>query len=108
MVGWEFVFWFINFYWRVLSIRGIVRIFPKKKLSKAFVQESDFLFEDDMITLSVGKGLIYLDWETIELLINTASIDVPSDKALLEKMKEDLEKEIEKLIKETYKEVNLE
>jgi F0F1-type ATP synthase epsilon subunit len=47
-----------------------------------------------MITLSVGKGLIYVDGDTVELLINTAISDMVSDKVLLEKMKEDQEKEI--------------
>ena len=56
---------------------GIVKILPQEKPSEVFVQGSDFLFEDDMITLSVGKGLIYLDWETIELLFNTASFFFP-------------------------------
>ncbi|MEI8092457.1 MAG: hypothetical protein WCG98_10275 [bacterium] len=50
-----------------------------------------------MITLSVGKGLIYLDGDSVELLINSATTDVTSDTALLEKMKKDLEKEIEEV-----------
>ncbi|MCX6825394.1 MAG: hypothetical protein NTY80_04215 [candidate division SR1 bacterium] len=74
---------------------GLVKFLPKEKHAPAFVEGATFLFEDDMITISIGKGLIYLDGETVELLVNTASTDVTPDKALLEKLKEDQEKEIE-------------
>lgn len=73
----------------------LVKFLPKEKHAPAFVEWATFLFEDDMITISIGKGLIYLDGETVELLVNTASTDVTPDKALLEKLKEDQEKEIE-------------
>jgi len=80
-----------------IIIPWLVRFLPKEKNSKVFVEWTSFLFEDDMVTLSVGKGLIYLDGETVELLINTATTEVVSDKALLEKMKEDQEKAIEQI-----------
>ncbi|EKD24819.1 MAG: hypothetical protein ACD_80C00149G0005 [uncultured bacterium (gcode 4)] len=73
----------------------LVKFLPKEKHAEAFVQWATFLFEDDMITISVGKWLLYLDGETVELLINTATTHAVSDKALLEKMKADQEKEIE-------------
>ncbi len=73
---------------------GLVKFLPKEKHTEAFVEWATFLFEEDMITLSVGKWLIYLDGQTVIILINTASIDVTSDKTLLENMKKDLEKEI--------------
>lgn len=75
----------------------VVKFLPKGKATEAFVEWATFLFEDDMIILSVGKGLIYLDGDTVELLINTASTDVTSDKELLENMKENLEKEIQQI-----------
>lgn len=80
-----------------IILPGLVRFLPKEKPTASFVEWTNFLFEDDMITLSVGKGLIYLDGETIELLISTATTDVVSDTAVLEKMKQDLEKEIEQI-----------
>lgn len=75
----------------------LVKFLPKEKHSEAFVEWATFLFEDDMITLSVGKGLMYVDGDTVELLINTAISDMVSDKVLLEKMKADQEKEIEQI-----------
>ena len=80
-----------------IIVPGVVKFLPKEKPEKTFVEGTNFLFEEDMIALSVGKWLIYLDGDTVELLINTASTDVTSDKALLEKMKEDLEKQIEQI-----------
>lgn len=80
-----------------IVIPWLVRFLPKEKPSATFMEGTSFLFEDDMITLSVGKGLIYLDGDSVELLINSATTDVTSDAALLEKMKKDLEKEIEEI-----------
>lgn len=76
---------------------GIVSFLPEEKHNDAFIQESQFLFNDDMISISVGKWLIYLDGDTVELLIDTASTDVSSDKTILEKMKENLEEEIQQI-----------
>ena len=50
-----------------------------------------------MITLSVGKGLIYLDGDSVELLVNVGTTDVSTDTVLLDKMKQDQEKEIEQI-----------
>lgn len=80
-----------------IVVPGLVRFLPKEKPSATFMEGTSFLFEDDMITLSVGKGLIYLDGNIVELLINTATTDVASDATVLEKMKQDLEKEIEQV-----------
>ncbi len=80
-----------------IVVPWLVRFLPKEKPTQSFVEWTNFLFEDDMITLSVGKGLIYLDGDSVELLINSATTDVTSDTALLEKMKKDLEKEIEEV-----------
>ena len=80
-----------------IVIPWVVKFLPIEKKAEAFVEWAAFLFEEDMIILSVGKGLIYLDGDTVEILINTASTDVDSDKTLLEKMKEAQEKEIEQI-----------
>lgn len=80
-----------------IVIPWVVKFLPTEKKAEAFVEWATFLFEEDMIILSVGKGLLYLDGDTVEILINTASTDVDSDKTLLEKMKEVQEKEIEQI-----------
>ncbi|MEI7562828.1 MAG: hypothetical protein WCJ39_03860 [bacterium] len=43
---------------------------PKDKATSTFMEDTEFLFENDMITLSVGKGLVYLDGDKVELLVN--------------------------------------
>lgn len=77
-----------------IVIPWLVRFLPKEKPSATFMEGTSFLFEDDMIALSVGKGLLYLDGDSVELLVNVWTIDVTSDTALLEKMKQEQEKQI--------------
>jgi len=78
-----------------IVVPGLVRFLPKDKATSTFMEDTEFLFENDMITLSVGKGLVYLDGDKVELLVNWATTDVDSDATVLEKIKQDLEKEIE-------------
>lgn len=80
-----------------IIVPGIVSFLPEDKHNEAFLEGATFLFKDDMITISVGKWLIYLDGDTVELLIDTASTDVEPDKSILEKMKENLEQEIQQI-----------
>lgn len=80
-----------------IIIPWIVKILPKEKESKEFIKWTEFLFEDDKITLAVGKGLLYLDGDTVVMLVGTATTKPISDEKALEKMKEDLEKEIEQI-----------
>jgi F-type H+-transporting ATPase subunit epsilon len=80
-----------------IVVPGLVRFLPKEKNSTTFMDDTEFLFEDDMVTLSVGKWLIYLDGESVELLVNGATTRVDSDASVLEKLKQDLEKEIEEI-----------
>ncbi len=80
-----------------IVVPGLVRFLPKEKPAASFLDWTNFLFEDDMITLSVGKGLIYLDGDSVELLVNVGTTDVSTDTVLLDKMKQDQEKEIEQI-----------
>jgi len=80
-----------------IIVPWVVKILPQGKHDIAFVESATFLFDDDMIILSVGKWILYLDGDTVELLVDTASIHVESDKKILEQMKSDQEKEIEQI-----------
>lgn len=84
----------------------IVKILPKDKKIDEFIKGTKFLFEDDKITLSVGKWLLYLDGENVVMLVGSATTKPISDEVALEKMKEDLEKEIEQIkLKWTVEEI---
>lgn len=75
----------------------IVRILPTDKNAHEFVKWTKFLFDHDEITFSVGKGLLYLDWQSIVLLVGAVTTIPISDEAALEQMKKDMEKEIEQI-----------
>lgn len=74
----------------------IVKILPKDK-NAGFIKWTEFLFEEDMITLSVGKGLLYLDGQNVVMLVWAVTTVPISDEAALEQMKKDMEKEIEQI-----------
>lgn len=75
----------------------IVRILPKDQKAEEFVKWTKFLFENDEITLSVGKWLLYLDGQHVVLLVNTATTKPLSDEKALEEMKQTMEKDIEQI-----------
>ena len=75
----------------------IVRILPTDKKSYEFVKWTKFLFDKDEITISVGKWLLYLDGQTVVMLVGTGTTTPISDEAVLEQMKKNMEKEIEQI-----------
>jgi len=75
----------------------IVKILPKDKNISEFVKGTKFLFDNDEITLSVGKWLLYLDGHVIVMLVNTFTTQPISDERALEEMKKEMEKEIEQI-----------
>ncbi|PJA49047.1 MAG: hypothetical protein CO170_00670 [candidate division SR1 bacterium CG_4_9_14_3_um_filter_40_9] len=76
---------------------GIVRILPTDKNANEFIKGTKFLFDHDEITLSVGKGLLYLDGQTVVMLVGAITTIPISDEAVLEEMKKNMEKEIEQI-----------
>lgn len=75
----------------------IVRILPTDKNLDEFVKWTKFLFDNDEITLSVGKWLLYLDWQSVVMLVWLVTTVPISDEVALEEMKTNLEKEIEQI-----------
>ncbi len=76
---------------------GILSFLPKNRQGNAFIEGTDFLFKDDEIHLSVGSGSLYVDGESIILLISSATTNPESDTTALENMKAQLEKDIEEI-----------
>lgn len=70
---------------------------PTDKNAQEFVKGTKFLFDKDEITLSVGKGLLYLDGASIVMLVGVVTTVPISDETVLEQMKKDMEKEIEQI-----------
>ena len=75
----------------------IVRILPTDKNANEFIKWTKFLFDHDEITLSVGKWLLYLDGQTVVMLVWAITTIPISDEAVLEEMKKNMEKEIEQI-----------
>jgi len=75
----------------------IVRILPMDKNAHEFVKWTKFLFDNDEITFSVGKWLLYLDGQNIVMLVWIATTIPISDEVALENMKKEMEKEIHEI-----------
>jgi len=73
---------------------GILSFLPKNRKENAFIEGTDFLFQNDEIHISVGSGSLYVDGENIILLVSGATTNPESDTKALEDMKIQLEKDI--------------
>lgn len=76
---------------------GIIKIKVSKKQHEEFIKGTKFLFEDERLCVSVGSWVIYVSWSEIIVLTSTATSQIDTDKMVLEKMKQDMEKHIEEI-----------
>lgn len=75
----------------------IVKFVPIEKRRSEFIADTEFLFEDEKITIAVGEGTIYTDWTAVILFVASATITPKSDREALQEMKENLEKQIKEI-----------
>ena len=75
----------------------IVKFIPLEKRKREFIADTDFLFEDEKITIAVWEGTIYTDWAVVILFVASATITPKSDREALEEMKQNLEKQIKEI-----------
>ena len=70
----------------------ILKFKPEKQLS-----DEEFIFEDDFVNVSVSKWLLFVDWK--QVIVTTSKwVSKPEESLeILQKMKEDLQKQIEEL-----------
>ncbi len=61
------------------------------------IKDSDFLYQDEELKMSVSKWLVFVDWENITITVSSTISSNKNDEELLLKMKQDLEKEIQEL-----------
>jgi len=76
---------------------GIVRIKVPKQQQEEFIKGTKFLFEDEWMCISVGSWVLYVSWSEIAILTSTATSQLETDEEVLEKMKQDMEKQIEEV-----------
>lgn len=76
---------------------GIVKFLPLVQPTHDMIKDSDFLFENDEMNISVSKWLVYVDWENILLVVSASTTSPKQSEEILLKMKKELEEEIEKL-----------
>ncbi len=70
----------------------ILKFKPEKQLS-----EDDFIIEDDFVNISISKWLLFVDWVNV-IVTTSKSVASPKESIeILNKMKQDLEKQIEQL-----------
>lgn len=70
---------------------GIISIRPTEQ------HTGDFVFSDEKISISISKGMLYIDGKTISIVTSVATSSPNTNSKDLESMKEDLEKKIKKL-----------
>jgi len=73
---------------------GIVKITPEETPNK----NSDFIFSENSISLSVSKGMVFVDGKIIRIVTAVATTSPEESEDTLKKMKEELEEKI-KLLK---------
>lgn len=72
----------------------LIKISPMDRDDRTFLEGTDFIFEDDKITLTVSRWLVFVDGEKIKIVTSSATVRPDETDEILEKMKTDLEKEI--------------
>lgn len=65
--------------------------------NNSFIKDSDFLFENDFLNISVSKWLVYIDWDNIVLAVSSGDSSIDNTEEELENMKRNLENQIEKI-----------
>lgn len=65
--------------------------------NNSFIKDSDFLFENDFLNISVSKWLIYVDWDNIVLAVSSWDSSIENTEEELENMKRNLENQIERI-----------
>lgn len=76
---------------------GIVKIKANKQHQEEFIKWTKFLFEDERMCISVWSWLLYVSGSEIVILTSTATSTLETDEEVLEKMKQDMEKQIEEI-----------
>jgi F0F1-type ATP synthase epsilon subunit len=59
--------------------------------------DTEFLFEDEKITIAVWEGTIYTDWTAVILFVASATVNLKSDRESLLEMKKNLEEQIKEI-----------
>ncbi|MEF2176096.1 MAG: F0F1 ATP synthase subunit epsilon [Candidatus Absconditabacteria bacterium] len=72
---------------------GIVKV-TARKADKDLLRERDFLFKDDNLFVSVSRGLVFVDGDSVVIVTSAATKTPGESQEVLEKMKKDLEKNI--------------
>lgn len=80
-----------------MIVPWIVKFIPIEKRRSEFISDTEFLFEDEKITIAVWAGTIYTDGSVVILFVASATITPKSDREALEEMKKNLEKEIKEI-----------
>jgi len=80
-----------------MIVPWIVKFIPIEKRRSEFISDTEFLFEDEKITIAVWVGTIYTDGSVVILFVASATITPKSDREALEEMKKNLEKEIKEI-----------
>jgi len=76
---------------------GIVRVKIPKQQQDEFIKWTRFLFEDERMCISVGSWVVYVSWSEIAILTSTATSQLETDEHVLEKMKQDMQRQIEEI-----------
>lgn len=84
-----------------MIIPWIVKFIPTEKKWSEFIDNTEFLFEDEKIAIAVWEWTIYTDWKDVILFVATATVDLKTDNEALQEMKTNLENQI-KEIKEKW------
>ncbi len=74
----------------------LVKILPVEK-KESMLEKWSFVFDDDKLAISVGKGLLFSDWNEIVMTVSSASSLSENTEEELSKMKEQLQKDIQQL-----------
>lgn len=72
----------------------VIKIYPLQAEKHNLPKEMDFLFENDAIQISLWQWIAYIDWENILLLTTWLNLNSEKKQELLDKMKNQLEKQI--------------
>lgn len=70
---------------------GVINVYPTE------MPGPDFIFENDSIALSVGKGMVFVDGKMVRIVTAVATTSLKDSENTLQTMKHDLEDQIKKL-----------
>mgnify|MGYP003817744491 CR=1 FL=1 len=76
---------------------GIVKIKLHDDKREEFIKWTKFLFEDEWLCLSIWSGFLYVNGTQIVILASTVTKEIQTDQEVLEKMKQEMEKQIEEI-----------